>query len=182
MKIQSVKIPGVLLIEPDLYQDDRGFFYESFNKETFLMCTGLDISFVQDNHCMSIKGALRGLHYQLAPFAQSKLFRVLKGEVMDVVVDIRRSSPTYGHHLSFILSAENRTQIWIPEGCAHGFVSLSESSECLYKVTKAYRPSLERCIVWNDMDLNINWPRSINIKVSKKDALGQTFLDAEKFL
>jgi dTDP-4-dehydrorhamnose 3,5-epimerase len=175
MKVTPLSIPDVLLIEPNIFEDSRGFFFESFREDDFKNKTSLDISFVQDNHVKSVKGVLRGLHYQLPPYAQGKLVRVIQGEVLDVVVDIRKSSPSFGKYITNILSAKNRKQIWIPEGFAHGFLTLSKTSEFLYKVTSLYKPDFERSIVWNDPILNISWPSSIDILTSPRDKLGETF-------
>jgi len=175
MKVTSLSIPDVLLIEPNIFEDSRGFFFESFREDVFKNKTSLNISFVQDNHVKSVKGVLRGLHYQLPPYAQGKLVRVIQGEVLDVVVDIRKSSPSFGKYITNILSAKNRKQIWIPEGFAHGFLTLSKTSEFLYKVTSLYKPDFERSIVWNDPILNISWPSSIDILTSPRDKLGETF-------
>jgi len=175
MKVTPLSIPDVLLIEPNIFEDSRGFFFESFREDVFKNKTSLDISFVQDNHVKSVKGVLRGLHYQLPPYAQGKLVRVIQGEVLDVVVDIRKSSPSFGKYITNILSAKNRKQIWIPEGFAHGFLTLSKTSEFLYKVTSLYKPDFERSIVWNDPILNISWPSSIDILTSPRDKLGETF-------
>ena len=175
MKVTPLSIPDVLLIEPNIFEDSRGFFFESFREDVFKNKTSLDISFVQDNHVKSVKGVLRGLHYQLPPYAQGKLVRVIQGEVLDVVVDIRKSSPSFGKNITNILSAKNRKQIWIPEGFAHGFLTLSKTSEFLYKVTSLYKPDFERSIVWNDPILNISWPSSIDILTSPRDKLGETF-------
>lgn len=175
MKVTPLSIPDVLLIEPHVFEDSRGFFFESFREDVFKNKTSLDISFVQDNHVKSVKGVLRGLHYQLPPYAQGKLVRVIQGEVLDVIVDIRKSSPSFGKYITNILSAKNRKQIWIPEGFAHGFLTLSKTSEFLYKVTSLYKPNFERSIVWNDPILNISWPSSIDILTSPRDKLGETF-------
>jgi dTDP-4-dehydrorhamnose 3,5-epimerase len=182
MKVTSLNIPDVLLIEPKIFEDERGFFFESFNLNDFKKATGLDINFVQDNHSKSKRGVLRGLHYQLPPYAQGKLVRVIQGEVLDVAVDIRKSSPTFGKYVSCILSAKNNKQMWIPEGFAHGFLTLSNISMFLYKTTKFYNPYYERSIYWNDKDLNIDWPLFNEIKVSAKDALGKNLLLSELFL
>jgi len=175
MKVTPLSIPDVLLIKPHVFEDSRGFFFESFREDVFKNKTSLDISFVQDNHVKSVKGVLRGLHYQLPPYAQGKLVRVIQGEVLDVIVDIRKSSPSFGKYITNILSAKNRKQIWIPEGFAHGFLTLSKTSEFLYKVTSLYKPDFERSIVWNDPILNISWPSSIDILTSPRDKLGETF-------
>jgi dTDP-4-dehydrorhamnose 3,5-epimerase len=172
MKITPLNIPDVLLIEPKVYNDDRGFFFESFNLNEFKKTTSLDIRFVQDNHSKSFKGVLRGLHYQLPPYAQGKLVRVIQGEVFDVAVDIRESSPTFGKYVAQVLSAENKRQMWIPKGFAHGFVTLSEESQFLYKTTDFYAPAYERTILWNDAMLDIKWPTEVNIQLSSKDLQG----------
>ncbi len=150
-------------------------FFESFREDVFKKETLLDVSFVQDNHSKSSKGVLRGLHYQLPPYAQGKLVRVIQGEVLDVAVDIRKSSPTFGQYVAEILSSNNMKQLYIPEGFAHGFLTLSEISEYLYKTTDFYHPESERCILWSDPALNINWPKDLNIQVSSKDLLGKIF-------
>ena len=159
----------------------EGFFFESFNLNDFKHATALDINFVQDNHSRSAKGVLRGLHYQLPPYAQGKLVRVIQGEVLDVAVDIRKSSPSFGHYIAKILSGSNRLQLYIPEGFAHGFLTLSDTSEFLYKTTNFYKPECERCILWNDKILNIDWPQNTDIHVSSKDLLGAIFNSSEVF-
>ena len=181
MKVTPLSIPDVLLIEPHIFEDDRGGFFESFNLNEFRKATSLDVSFVQDNHSKSNKGVLRGLHYQSAPYSQGKLVRVIQGEVFDVAVDLRKSSPTFGKYVSQILSAENKKQIWIPEGFAHGFLTLSQTSEFLYKVTNFYNPIYERCIFWNDNFLKITWPSNSPIMTSSKDSLGLMFQMTEFF-
>ena len=181
MKITPLNIPDVLIIEPKLFKDDRGVFFESFNLEAFRDATKLNIEFVQENHSVSYKNVLRGLHYQLPPFAQGKLVRVIQGEVFDVVVDMRRSSPTFGQHVSQILSAENKKHMWIPEGFAHGFLTLSQASEFLYKTTAAYSAKDEECIIWNDDFLKIPWPLNLPIKISPKDTRGKRFQEARPF-
>jgi dTDP-4-dehydrorhamnose 3,5-epimerase len=181
MKVTPLSIPDVLLIEPKIYEDDRGFFFESFREDTFRKKTSLNISFVQDNHSKSSQGVLRGLHYQLPPHAQGKLVRVIQGEVLDIAVDIRESSPTCGQYTSEILSSNNKKQLYIPEGFAHGFLTLSATSEFLYKTTDFYHPESERCIIWNDIDLNIDWPRHTNLEISPKDLLGIGFKLSELF-
>ena len=181
MRVTPLSIPDVLLIEPRVFEDARGFFFESFREDVFKKETSLNVSFVQENHSNSSKGVLRGLHYQLPPHAQGKLVRVIKGEVFDVAVDIRKSSPTFGQYVSHILSAENKKQLWIPEGFAHGFLTLSDTSEFLYKTTTTYSLNDERCIIWDDKILNIKWPKHSNIHLSSKDLLGQIFQSAELF-
>ena len=171
MKVTPLAIADVLLIEPKVFGDDRGFFFESFNQQRFNEATGLDLPFVQDNHSKSAKNVLRGLHYQLPPKAQGKLVRVVAGEVFDVAVDIRPDSPTFGQWVGEILSADNKRQLWIPPGLAHGFLVLSESAEFLYKTTDYYAPELERGIIWNDPDLAIAWPFAGEPVLSGKDAV-----------
>ena len=180
MKITPTKIPDVLIIDPKVFGDDRGFFYESFNKKSFEEAAGVTTDFVQDNHSKSSKGVLRGLHYQIKQ-PQGKLVRVVSGEVLDVAVDIRKSSDTFGQWEGVILSAENKRQLWVPEGFAHGFVVLSESAEFLYKTTDYYAPEFERCIHWNDSLLSIDWQYSADPLVSDKDASGVSFKDADVF-
>jgi dTDP-4-dehydrorhamnose 3,5-epimerase len=158
MEFKRLVIPDVWLIKPKVFGDDRGFFYESFNEKTFKEATGLEPQFVQDNHSKSAQGVLRGLHYQLPPHAQGKLVRVTQGTVFDVAVDIRKSSPTFGQWVGEVLSAENHSQMWIPPGFAHGFLTLSNSAEFLYKTTDFYEPSSEEAIAWDDPDLAIEWP------------------------
>ena len=181
MKVTPLSIPDVLLIEPKVYEDDRGFFFESFNLKEFKEATLLDVNFVQDNHSKSVKGVLRGLHYQLPPYAQGKLIRVIKGEVFDVIVDLRNSSPTFGQHITYILSAVNKKQLWIPEGCAHGFLVLSKTAEFLYKCTNFYNPAYERIMLWNDPMLKIKWPTEVDIKLSTKDLEGSNFSRAVNY-
>ncbi len=181
MRIITTKIPDVLIIEPKVFGDDRGFFFESFNKKEFAQATGINSEFVQDNHSKSAHGVLRGLHYQLKQ-AQGKLVRICRGEVLDVVVDIRVSSPTFGHWESIILSAENKRQLWVPPGFAHGFVVRSEAAEFLYKTTDYYAPEHERCIRWDDKDLGIDWQLTGQPLVSEKDSRGVTLKEAEKFV
>jgi dTDP-4-dehydrorhamnose 3,5-epimerase len=175
MKVTPLSIPDVLLIEPHVFEDSRGFFFESFREDVFRKETLLDVSFVQDNHSKSSKGILRGLHYQLPPHAQGKLTRVIQGEVLDIAVDIRESSPTCGQYIAEILSSDNKRQLYIPEGFAHGFLTLSDTSEYLYKTTDFYHAESERCIIWDDLTLNIEWTKEIKIKLSPKDILGQSF-------
>ena len=177
MKVTPLNIPDVLLIEPRVYEDDRGFFFESFNLSEFKKATSLDINFVQDNHSKSRKGVLRGLHYQLSPYAQGKLVRVIQGEVFDVAVDLRKSSPTFGKYVTQVLSAENKKQMYIPEGFAHGFVTLSDESQFLYKTTNFYAPAYERTIPWNDVTFDIKWPTEVDIQLSSKDRLGSPFVN-----
>ena len=176
MKVTPCSIADVLLIEPTVFGDVRGFFYESFNARAFAAATGVDVHFVQDNHSKSAKGVLRGLHFQ-SQNAQGKLVRVTAGEVFDVAVDIRPASPTYGQWVGKILSAQNCHQLWIPAGLAHGFLVLSDTAEFLYKTTDYYAPEHERCIAWNDPKLAIAWPDvGFAPKLSAKDAAGEAFV------
>lgn len=181
MKVTSTSIPEVLVIEPKVFGDLRGFFFESFNEAKFEAAIGKQVTFVQDNHSRSAKNVLRGLHYQIQQ-PQGKLVRVVQGEVFDVAVDIRKSSPTFGQWVGEVLSAENKRQMWVPEGFAHGFVVLSESSEFLYKTTDYYAPEHERCIIWNDPELDISWPLQGEPALSAKDRQGVPFAKAEVFL
>ena len=181
MKITRLAIPDVILIEPDVFGDDRGFFFESFNQEKFAEATGLSPTFVQDNHSRSSKGVLRGLHYQLPPKAQGKLVRVTQGEVFDVAVDIRKNSPTFGNWVGEALSADNKKQLWIPQGFAHGFLTISETAEFLYKTTDYYAPEFERCIRWSDPDIGIAWPNEIEPSLSRKDLQCESLRPAEVF-
>ncbi len=175
MKVTATAIADVLVLEPKIFGDDRGFFFESFNARVFAQATGLNVTFVQDNHSKSARHVLRGLHYQTQQ-AQGKLVRVVAGEVFDVVADVRPESPTYGKWVGEILSAQNQRQMWVPPGLAHGFLVLSESAEFLYKTTDYYAPEFERCIAWNDKKLNIDWPLSgATPSLSAKDALGHAF-------
>jgi dTDP-4-dehydrorhamnose 3,5-epimerase len=177
MKITALKIPDVKLIEPEVFEDERGYFFESFNQKKFNELTGLNITFVQDNHSKSVMGTLRGLHYQSPPKAQGKLVRVIQGEVFDVVVDIRKSSPTFGQWVGEILSADNKKQLWMPEGFAHGFMTLSDTAEFAYKITNYYASELEQCIAWDDPTLGIHWPlKAALVKISIKDKQGRPFL------
>lgn len=178
MKATPTRIADVLSLEPKVFGDDRGFFFESFNQRAFRQATGLNVDFVQDNHSKSARNVLRGLHYQVHN-PQGKLVRVVQGEVFDVAVDIRKGSKTYGQWVGEILSAENKKQLWIPAGLAHGFLVLSETAEFLYKTTDYYAPEYERCIAWNDPDLGIEWPISGIPLLSAKDAAGAAFRDAE---
>lgn len=181
MQATRLAIPDVVLFTPKVFGDERGFFFESFNEKLFRELTGVDVKFVQDNHSKSQKGVLRGLHYQMPPMAQGKLVRVVQGEVFDVAVDIRKSSPTFGQWVGEILSADNKRQMWIPEGFAHGFVTLSDTAEFLYKTTNYYAPECERCIVWNDETLNVNWPHNGVPVLSGKDLAAVAFQVAEVF-
>ncbi|WP_437879420.1 dTDP-4-dehydrorhamnose 3,5-epimerase [Pseudomonas sp. LRF_L74] len=180
MKLTETAIPGVLILEPKVFGDERGFFYESFNARAFADATGIAATFVQDNHSRSQRGVLRGLHYQVRQ-AQGKLVRVVAGEVLDIAVDIRRASPTFGNWVGVRLSAENKRQFWVPEGFAHGFVVLSESAEFLYKTTDYYAPEHERCIRWDDPSLAIDWELEQAPTLSTKDQAGLSLADAELF-
>ena len=180
MEILPAKIPDVLIIKPQVFGDDRGFFFESFNKKEFKLASGIDVDFVQDNHSRSVKGVLRGLHYQIKQ-SQGKLVRVSSGEVFDVAVDLRQSSPTFGKWTGVNLSADNKRQLWVPQGFAHGFIVLSDTAEFLYKTTDYYAPEHERCIRWNDEDLAVDWQYKEKPLVSDKDAQGTTFKQADFF-
>lgn len=180
MKATPLAIPDVILFEPKVFGDDRGFFFESFNHRRFEEAVGKPVNFVQDNHSRSVKNVLRGLHYQIQQ-PQGKLVRVVQGEVFDVAVDLRKSSKTFGQWVGETLSADNKRQLWIPEGFAHGFVVLSETAEFLYKTTDYYAPAHERCILWNDATLAIQWPAGIQPILSAKDAQGKLFIEAEVF-
>lgn len=180
MKAIETDLPGVLILEPKVFGDERGFFYESFNARDFKNATGFDGEFVQDNHSRSQKGVLRGLHYQIEN-CQGKLVRVIAGEVLDVAVDIRRHSPNFGRWTSVRLSAGNHRQLWVPPGFAHGFVVLSEHAEFLYKTTDYYTPAAERCIRWDDPTLAIDWQIDQPPQLSTKDQLGKTLQEADLF-
>ena len=180
MKVEISPIPDILLLTPKVFADSRGFFYESYNHKFFVEKTGLDISFVQDNHSRSQKNVLRGLHYQIGK-PQGKLVRVLAGSIQDVAVDLRKSSSTFGKSVSFILSAENCQQLWIPAGFAHGFVVLSDIAEVAYKTTDYYAPSEERCLLWNDPEVAIAWQIDGQPVLSTKDAVGKLLKEAELF-
>lgn len=180
MNVIATRLPEVLIIEPKVFGDDRGFFYESFNTRAFAEATGCALQFVQDNHSRSTKGVLRGLHYQIEQ-AQGKLVRVTAGEVLDVAVDIRRSSATFGQWVSVHLSAQNHRQMWVPPGFAHGFVVLSESADFLYKTTDYYAPSAERCIRWDDPQLAIDWELQGVPILSPKDQAGKALSEADLF-
>ncbi len=181
MEATRLSIPDVILFTPKVYGDERGFFFESFNQQRFEELTGLNREFVQDNHSKSQQGVLRGLHYQLPPKAQGKLVRVVQGEVFDVAVDIRKSSATFGQWVGAILSAENKQQLWIPEGFAHGFVTLSKTAEFLYKTTDYYAPEFERCIAWDEAEIGIDWPMPHTPQLSAKDQQGRSLEAAEVF-
>ncbi|MCP9447846.1 MAG: dTDP-4-dehydrorhamnose 3,5-epimerase [Nitrospira sp.] len=180
MRAVPLAIPDVVLLEPQVFGDERGFFFESFNQARFEAAIGRSIAFVQDNHSRSVKGVLRGLHYQIRQ-PQGKLVRIVVGAVFDVAVDLRRSSPTFGRWVGEVLSAENKRQLWIPAGFAHGFLVLSEVAECLYKTTDYYAPEHERCLIWNDPTIGIIWPLEGEPILSAKDRQGVTFDRAEWF-
>jgi dTDP-4-dehydrorhamnose 3,5-epimerase len=180
MKVKPLSIPDVLLIEPQVLVDDRGFFFESFNQNKLEEAIGKKINFVQDNHSKSVRGVLRGLHYQLPPKAQGKLVRVIQGEVFDVAVDIRKSSSTFGKWVGEVLSADNKKQMWIPEGFAHGFLTLSDTAEFLYKTTDFYSSEHEQSIIWNDQTIAIKWLGSEFI-LSEKDKCSNAFVRAKFF-
>lgn len=180
MKATRLAIPEVVLIEPKVFGDARGFFFESFNQKSFNEATGTDFDFVQDNHSRSRKGVLRGLHYQIQQ-PQGKLVRVARGAVFDVAVDLRRGSPTFGQWVGAELSEDNQHQLWVPPGFGHGFVVLSETADFLYKTTDYYAPAHERCILWNDADIGADWHFDGEPQLSAKDAQGTAFKDAEVF-
>jgi dTDP-4-dehydrorhamnose 3,5-epimerase len=181
MNVIPTAIPDVKIFEPKVFGDERGFFFESFNQKFFEDAIGRQVTFVQDNHSKSSKGVLRGLHYQLPPMAQGKLVRVVQGEVFDVAVDIRKSSPTFGQWVGVHLSGENKRQLWIPEGFAHGFLTLSETAEFLYKTTNFYSPQHEACLIWNDPQLNISWPANLQPILAAKDSQGKLFNEGTVF-
>jgi dTDP-4-dehydrorhamnose 3,5-epimerase len=181
MKIVATAIPDVLIIEPRVFGDARGFFFESFNEQAFRAASGLDVAFVQDNHSRSAKGVLRGLHYQIEQ-PQGKLVRVVRGAVFDVAVDLREASPTFGHWVGVELSDENHRQLWVPAGFGHGFLTLSETADFLYKTTDYYAPAFERCIAWNDPALGIEWPlNGMAALLSQKDQAGVLLANAQVF-
>ena len=181
MDVTPLAIPEVLLLKPRLFGDERGFFFESYNQRVFDEAVGKPVTFVQDNHSRSSRGVLRGLHYQLPPHAQGKLVRVTAGEVIDVAVDIRRRSPTFGQWVAATLTAANHHQLWIPAGFAHGFMTLSDSADFLYKTTGFYAPESERAIIWNDPDIAIAWPETISAILSEKDQCAPRLHEAEVF-
>ncbi|MDA3785368.1 MAG: dTDP-4-dehydrorhamnose 3,5-epimerase [Deltaproteobacteria bacterium] len=180
MKITPTAIPEVLVIEPQVFGDERGFFFESFNARVFNQAVGREVCFVQDNHSRSVKDVLRGLHYQIQQ-PQGKLVRVVQGEVFDVAVDIRQNSPFFGKWVGETLSAENKRQLWVPEGFAHGFLVLSDTAEFLYKTTDYYAQEHERCIIWNDPTLAVHWPLTGQPALSAKDRLGLPLAKADCF-
>ncbi len=179
MNVIKTAIPEVFIFEPKVFGDARGFFFESFSQKIFEEAVGKKIDFVQDNHSQSQKGVLRGLHYQLDPHAQGKLVRCIEGEVFDVAVDIRKHSATFGQWVGAVLSAENKRQLWIPEGFAHGFLTLSDTAQFVYKATNYYAPHSERCIIWNDPQINIEWPEAGQVQLSAKDQNGLLLSGAE---
>ena len=179
MNVIQTTLPGVLLIEPRVFGDERGFFFESFNAKAFLEATGVAAHFVQDNHSHSKRGVLRGLHYQIEQ-AQGKLVRAVTGEVFDAVVDLRRGSPTFGHWEGFVLSAENKKMLWVPPGFAHGYLVLSDAADFLYKTTDYWAPQHERCLLWNDPAVGVRWPLPAGAPtLSAKDQVGVTLAQAE---
>ena len=180
MKATAGALPEVLVLDPRVFSDDRGFFLESYNRRVFQEVAGIDVNFVQDNHSRSARNVLRGLHYQLKQ-PQGKLVRVVAGEIFDVAVDMRRSSPRFGRWMGIKLSAENKLMLWVPAGFAHGFLALSDSTEVLYKTTDYYAPGHERCVLWNDPDIGIDWPLTGTPLVSEKDGRGVTLKLAETF-
>jgi dTDP-4-dehydrorhamnose 3,5-epimerase len=180
LKAIATSIPDVLIIEPKVFGDERGFFFESFNRNQFTELIGREVYFCQDNHSRSAKNVLRGLHYQIQN-PQGKLVRVVQGAVLDVAVDIRKSSPTFGQHVACELSAENKRMMWVPEGFAHGFLVLTESADFLYKTTDYYAPVFERSIIWNDPEIGIQWPSSAAPILSAKDQQAKLLADAEVF-
>lgn len=181
MKAIQTAIPELLIIEPRVFGDERGFFFESFNRKQFAEAVGQDVDFVQDNHSRSVKNVLRGLHYQIQ-HAQGKLVRVVQGAVLDIAVDIRKHSPTFGQHVALELSAENKRMFWVPPGFAHGFVVISDTAEFLYKTTDYWFPEHERCIRWDDPALAIDWKLQDAPSLSGKDAQGKTLAEAELFV
>jgi dTDP-4-dehydrorhamnose 3,5-epimerase len=180
MQVIPTELPDVLILEPRVFGDDRGFFFEGFNQQAFTEKTGTSVTFVQDNHSRSTQHVLRGLHYQIQQ-PQGKLVRTLTGSIFDVVVDIRKTSPTFGKWIGCLLSAENKRQIWVPAGFAHGFLVVSDAAEVLYKTTDYYAPQHERCILWNDPDIAISWPMTADPILSAKDQVGVSLKEAEVF-
>ena len=181
MEFERLSIPEVILFKPKIFKDERGFFFESFKSHVFQEATGLDLNFLQDNHSQSVRGVLRGLHYQLPPHAQGKLVRVTHGEVYDVAVDIRKSSPTFGKYVGATLSDKNHHQLWVPPGFAHGFITLSDTADFLYKTTDVYHPQSERSIRYDDKTLNITWYFDGTPLVAPKDLNAVSFLEADYF-
>jgi dTDP-4-dehydrorhamnose 3,5-epimerase len=181
VKATPLALPEIVLIEPRVFGDERGYFYESFNAKAFAAATGTAVSFVQDNQSRSARGVLRGLHYQLPPAAQGKLVRVVAGEIFDVAVDIRRSSPNFGRWVGEVLSADNKRQLWVPAGFAHGFMALEDDTEVLYKTTDYYHQPSERSIRWDDRDIGIDWPLAVEPVLSGKDAAAPALKAADIF-
>ena len=180
MKFTPQEIPDIILVEPNLHADDRGYFLETFRQDLFNDAIGSKVNFVQENESKSLKGVLRGLHYQVSPFSQSKLVKVIDGSVLDVALDIRKSSPTFGHHVAIELSSANKKQLFIPKGFAHGFIVLSDTATFAYKVDSFYAPEYERSIAFDDKDLKIDWQLSSDIlKLSNKDQNSPSLLDAK---
>lgn len=181
MKLTHLPLADTFIIEPKVFNDERGYFFESFNAKTFKQLSGQNVNFVQDNQSSSKKGVIRGLHYQLPPHAQAKLVRVLKGEIWDVIVDLRKEAKTTGRWYGVHLSEENKKQLWIPEGFAHGFLTLSDTAEVSYKVTQYYEPTSEKCLAWDDATINIHWPEHQATRLSQKDQKGTLFKDCHLF-
>lgn len=182
MKFTPLKIPDIFIIEPNIFEDERGALYESYRKDLLEKYLGRAIHFLQDNHSISKQGCIRGLHYQTAPMHQDKLVRVVRGEIFDVVIDLRERSNTYGKYVSQILSAENRKQLFIPTGFAHGFLTLSQEAELCYKLTNYYSPKNEHCLLWNDLEVNIDWPYDLNlVHISARDKKGLPFNQVKTF-
>jgi dTDP-4-dehydrorhamnose 3,5-epimerase len=181
MNATPLALPDVILLEPRVFGDDRGWFYESFNARSFAAATGLEVTFVQDNHSRSSKGVLRGLHFQLPLAAQGKLVRAVAGSIFDVAVDIRRSSPTFGRWVGELLSAENKRQMWVPAGFAHGFLALEDGTEVLYKTTDFYNKAAEGAVRWDDPDIGIAWPGELAPLLAAKDAAAPLLADARVF-
>lgn len=180
MKVESTDLPEVLLITPKVFRDERGFFMESYNQQSFTEKTGITTPFVQDNHSRSSKGTLRGIHYQIQQ-PQGKLVRVVQGEVFDIAVDLRKESPNFGKWIGVHLSDQNQQMLWVPPGFGHGFVVTSDTAEFLYKTTDFYAPKHERCIIWNDPTLSVTWPSGLSISLSEKDKNGSFFTDADVY-
>jgi len=181
LKITPLSLAGLIIFEPSVFHDDRGFFFESYRQDLFDQAVQKNIRFVQDNHSLSKKGVIRGLHYQLPPMAQGKLIRVVKGEILDVALDLRKSSPTFGRHIKEILNEVNKKMLWIPEGFAHGFLSLSNEAEILYKTTNFYSTDHERCVRFDDPSLKIDLPNESKKIISSKDLMGSMLSNAEVF-
>lgn len=178
--VTPTSLPDVLILEPKVFGDDRGFFFESFNEQDFQLATSLPVKFVQDNHSKSVRGVLRGLHYQIQ-HPQGKLIRVTHGAVFDVAVDLRRTSPNFAKWVGVELSADNKRQLWVPPGFAHGFLVTSDSADFLYKTTDYWYPEHERCLLWCDPAVGVRWPQDDNLKLTEKDAMGRVLMEAECF-